>query len=68
MSIWWTIALVIMLGVAYAWGYDNGKNNDQGAQLDAERALELEKYKFDKFYEHERWLEERRSDHALPDA
>lgn len=64
MSILWTIALVIMLAVAYAWGYDNGK----AGQLDADRALEFEKYKYDKFYEHERWLEERRGGRDVPNA
>ncbi len=66
MSILWTIALVIMLGAAYAWGYDNGQN--KAGQLDADRALELEKYRCDKFYDHERWLEERRGGRDVPNA
>lgn len=66
MNILWTIALVIMLAVAYAWGYDNGQN--KAGQLDADRALELEKYRLDMFYEHERWLEERRGGRDVPNA
>lgn len=66
MNILWTIALVIMLGAAYAWGYDNGQN--KAGQLDADRALELEKYKYDKFYELERWREERRGGRNVPNA
>lgn len=64
MSILWTIALVIMLGAAYAWGYDNGKEYRPTDQA----WLELEKYKFDKFYEYERWLEERRGGRDVPNA
>jgi hypothetical protein len=62
----WFVALAIMLAAAYAWGYDNGQN--MAGQLGADRVLELEKYKYDKFYELERWREERKAKHDNPDA
>lgn len=64
MDFLWFAALVIVLAAAYAWGYDNG----QDRQLDADRELELQKYKWDRFYEHQRWKEERKASHDLPDA
>lgn len=64
MSFIWFIALVITHAAAYAWGYDNGEDR----QLDADRELELKKYACDRFYEHQRWKEERKASHDLPDA
>lgn len=64
MDFLWFAALVIVLAAAYAWGYDNG----QDRQLDADRELELRKYSCDKFYEFQRWKEERKASHDLPDA
>lgn len=63
MSFIWFIALIITHAAAYAWGYDNG---DPG--LDREQYLELQKYAYDRFYEHERWKEERKAGHDLPNA
>lgn len=65
MNFLWFAALVIVLGAAYAWGYDNG----QAVHMDADRELELKKYSYDKFYEHERWKEERKDRHdGIPNA
>lgn len=61
----WFVALAIMLAAAYAWGYDNGKH---GQGLSPEQYLELQKYAYDRFYEHERWLEERKAKHDNLDA
>lgn len=54
MEILWFVALAITHTVAYLWGYSNGEE-----QMDAQDQLELKKYSYDKFYEHERWKEER---------
>lgn len=59
MNFLWFCALVITHAVAYAWGYDNGESK----QMDEDRQLELQKYSYDKFYEHERWKAERDSLH-----
>ena len=56
MAILWYIALGITHFVAYLWGYSNGED-----QMDAQDQLELKKYSYDKFYEHERWKEERKA-------
>ena len=55
----WLIGLVITHCAAYAWGYSNAEES----QLDEQARLELEKYSYDKFYEHERWKEERKASH-----
>ena len=62
MSILWNIALVIMLGTAYAWGYDNGQKQQPSEQA----WLELEKYKQDSFMAYQRWKEERSQGHDVP--
>lgn len=62
MDIAWFIALLILVVAAYAWGYDNGR----ASQMDADQEMELEKYRLDRFYEHERWLEERKDKHEIP--
>lgn len=64
MSILWTIALVIMLGAAYAWGYDNGQNRQPSEQA----WLALEMYKQDSFMAYKRWKDERSRSHDIPDA
>lgn len=67
MSMTWFCALVIALAAAYMWGRANGLE-EQG-QLDGDRLLELKKYTYDKFYEHERWKEERKGGHdGIPHA
>lgn len=58
MGMIWFIALLITHGVAYFWGYSNGEE-----QLDEQAELDLKKYSYDKFYEHERWKEERKASH-----
>jgi len=63
MGILWFCALLITHGVAYFWGYSSCEE-----RLDAKDHLELQKYRYDKFYEHQRWREERRAGHDLPDA
>lgn len=62
MQIVWSIALMIVTGVAYYWGYSNGAEQ----RLSEEAQLDLEKYKYDVFYAHERWKEERKYKHELP--
>lgn len=62
MDIIWLCALLIVIGVAYLWGHKNGE--EQG--LSEEALLELEKYKYDKFYEYERWRAERKERHGNP--
>lgn len=58
------IALLIVIGVAYYWGYSNGE--EQAQVLSEEAMLDLEKYKYDVFYAHERWKEERKISDDVP--
>lgn len=71
----WLCALLIIIGVAYLWGYENGKEQE----LSAEARISLERYKIDKYFdcelkkiamdkynELERWKEERRKGHDVP--
>ena len=64
MEIIWFCTLLIVIGVAYLWGYKNGEENG----LSEEALLEFEKYKYDKFYEYKRWKEERNERHDAPNA
>lgn len=67
MSMVWFCALVITHALAYFWGRSVGLE-EQG-QLDGDKLLELKKYSYDKFYEHERWKEERKGGHdGIPNA
>lgn len=54
----WLIGLVTTHFLAYLLGRGDGKG-----QLDEQAELELKKYSYDKFYEHERWKEERKASH-----
>lgn len=62
----WLCALLIIIGVAYYWGYSNGVNQYLAENLSEKSLLELEKYKYDKFYELERWKIERKNEHDVP--
>lgn len=55
----WLICLLITHTLAYYLGRGDGAAHC----LDENEQLELEKYKYDKFYEHERWKAERSGKH-----
>ena len=60
----WMICLIIMLGVAYYIGHCDGAKKT----LSDEAALELEKYRIDKFFENEHWKIERGIKHGDENA
>lgn len=77
MDVIWLCALLIVIGVAYLWGYKNGEENG----LSVEARIELERYKIDKYFEcelkktsfekfneYERLKAERKERHDAPDA
>lgn len=53
----WLVGLLITHAVAYYIGHRDGQAQEQ--PLSEEARLELQKYSYDKFYEHERWKAER---------
>lgn len=63
----WLICLVITHVCAFILGKSDGAEEKP---LDCKAQLELEKYKYDKLYEHERWMVERkdnlRATHCMP--
>ncbi len=57
----WLIGLVTTHFLVYLLGRGDGQAQEQ--PLSEEARLELQKYSYDKFYEHERWKAERSGNH-----
>ncbi len=57
----WLITLAITNFLSYLLGRGDGQAQEQS--LSEEARLELQKYSYDKFYEHERWKAERSGKH-----
>ena len=58
----WLVCLIIVCGAFYHFGKEDGKA--QGQILSEEALYDLEMYRIDKYFEHERWKEMRRAGDA----
>lgn len=56
----WMAGIIILCACCYLLGRADGEKNPN---LSEDHQLELQKYAYDKFYEHERWKEERSETH-----
>lgn len=61
MDIFWLVALLVMNGACYLLGKADGEREAAALPLSDEAQLELEKYKYEAFYAHERWKEKTRN-------